>query len=212
MKLKLPPGTKIKDAPLAHRLLLRLVTLNAQGKETVDLITLAEEEHAILADGVAAIKLLEAEKHITIEPVKSSSLPVFKIVVVPEVMQAMRSEARGYRCCRVAQAEKTARAATNGTNQISCAGLAPIPLADREGQMKAAVKLAKKLTAADMRHNTWALAGCIVRLGLEPVSALVEEVCGSEHPQERNVRRLFFEAYRAKRDAAVVDASVEKTK
>ena len=80
----------------------------------------------------------------------------------------------------------------------------PIDSQVRAAHMKIAAKLAKKLTAAETAHNTWALAGCIARLGLGPVSALVEEVCGVEHPQEQSVRRLFFEAYRIKRDVSVV--------
>jgi hypothetical protein len=188
MKLKLPFKTKLKDGPLAYRLLLRLVTLSEQGKDCADLKLICDEEHSLFSEGMNAINLLVLDKHISVEP--TPDVTAFKFQVDQEIIVKLRNDASAYKRHVAAAAGKPA----------SPPRLPSIPENDRAALMAKAKPLANKLLVLEKDHAAWQLAGCIARIGLEPVAALVAKTCADPHLPQNGAMADFFEAYCAKRD------------
>lgn len=196
MKLFLKPGIKLKNAPLAYRLALRLVTRAERRLAEADLNELATELSATVPEVLAAANELAKDGAIA---VTRFAMPVITFSVDEKVKKSLLKMAHGYRMYldaeRVRAAERAAR-----PPETPCK-LPPIDEELRKKALKVAKPLAAKLMARAKEHAEWQMAGCIVRIGQPAVAALVDEVCASEIDNKIGVFRHFFNVYKVKRDA-----------
>jgi hypothetical protein len=194
MKLGLPHGTKMKDAPPELRMLWRLITLTAQRVNKANLKVLAEAEAIGLAQGMAAVNLLVNDKHVTVSAFNGSTFD-FEFTVDNELAgNNVARDAASYRRYLEARKDKAIVPRSPGKH------LPVIPEEEREPWMAKAKPLATKLLKLEHEHTTWELAGCIARIGLEAVTELVNETCKQPHDRKDGARKDFFVAYRVKRD------------
>jgi hypothetical protein len=189
MKLDLKHGTKLKDASLEYRVALRLVSLRERLKKEVNIAELAKEIEANVPDVMRAIDLLSKDGHIEVHDFVPSTMWM-GFYIDEKTRAALVKNASSYHAHLIARASRPAPKPP----------LPPIDPDVRKGCMQAARPLAAALLAKEQEHATWQIAGCIARIGLEKVDALVKAALAAEPTAEAGILRPFFDQYVLKRD------------
>lgn len=175
MKLTIPHGTKLKDAPFENRILMRLVALQARRINTANLRTICHDEGNQYAVGMTALNLMINEGHVAVEADDSLG-DTFKFKVDSKVVQAVQRQASNYHQMLAARSNQP----------VNRPPLPPIPEEDRAKHKKAVAKLVNLMSALEKNHISWQLQGCAARIGIEHLEQLVTEVEIEFEPKDKH--------------------------
>lgn len=201
---KVPFGQKLKNAPLELRSLLRLVALAERRTNQADLVTLADELGASPDELPMVMISLLRTGNITMQPLSPTT---FEFTIHPDAHKALVKPARSYRVHLEAKARRALRAIKNAATASlrSAPGPKPAYLTDitaeqRASHLEAALALATELGRPEFAEK---VANCIVRIGPEEVSKLVDEVLATHKNGDGSLRRRFFYLYEKRRDELI---------
>ena len=202
---KVPFGQKLKNAPLELRSLLCLVALAEKKINRADLMTLADDLGASPDDLPLIMISLLRTGNITMQ---QHGATTFEFTIHPEAHKALIKPARSYRVHLEAKARKALRAIKNAAAASfrpapspKPAHLTDITAEQRVVHSEAAAALATKLGRPEFAEK---IANCIVRIGPEEVSKLVDDVLASHKNGDGSLRRRFFCLYEKRRDELIV--------